>query len=407
MSATFEGHRVLFVDDAVDLLDGLRNGLRRERHGWRMRFAQGGEQALRMLAEEPADVVVSDMRMPGMEGLELLRCVQERWPASMRVILSGQADLATVIAASAVAHQYLAKPCDLGVLRGVVRHGFETRARIASAELRQVLGGVRSLPLDPAVGERLRAGLSGEPIDLRALAAEAENDAAVASRLLQFANSPYCDLPSRVLSVEGAVRFLGPQTVGQLLRTLEPVAGRDDGRPCPGDAIPIRRARLAARLTRRIAPGHPDGAAAFVAALLHAVGECVLVTRMTARWEELSRVARETSRPVEEVERERLGVDHHRMGSYLLALWGFPGEVVEVVDRVGGCADDAGQPSELLQLVRCAVGLAAEALGGEGSPAPEDAAAAAGAAGSRLDEWRRMAAEEARQLATASPTRPS
>lgn len=401
MTADAPSRRILFVDDAVDLLDGLRNGLRGERRQWRMRFADGGEAALRLLEEEPADVVVTDMRMPVMDGLELLRRVRQRWPDTMRVVLSGQADLTTVIQASAVAHQYLAKPCDLSVLRGVVQRGFQVLDRLPVPALRRALGGLGSLPLGPSASRALGEALAADDVDLRALAPLAEADAGVTARLLQFANSPYCGLAQQVLSVEAALVYLGTSTVRQLVATLEPFVG-PEAPPVPS-AHPnlVRHALLAARLTRRIAPGHPCGDAAYAAALLHQAGELVLMARMPERWAEVHQAAVQTGRHREAVEAERLGADHSRMGAYILGLWGLPAEVVDAVDRLHGHAEDAAPPSETLALVRQGAWLAQEVSGHPNPLTPEETEALARSAGDRLAEWRALATEEAAGLGMA------
>jgi DNA-binding NtrC family response regulator len=88
--------RILFVDDEPHLLDGLRRALRPIRREWNTAFAGGGEEALVVLAREPFDVIVTDMRMPGMDGAALLHEVVERYPNMLRLVLSGQSDLESV-----------------------------------------------------------------------------------------------------------------------------------------------------------------------------------------------------------------------------------------------------------------------------------------------------------------------
>jgi len=63
---------ILFVDDEPVLLDGLRRSLRSMRNEWSITFAGSGEEALKVLEKAPFDVVVSDMRMPKMDGAQLL-----------------------------------------------------------------------------------------------------------------------------------------------------------------------------------------------------------------------------------------------------------------------------------------------------------------------------------------------
>ena len=64
------------------------------------------------MAEERFDVVVSDMRMPGMDGAELLKIIQEKYPHTIRIMLTGQADEESILRTVGVVHQFLAKPCD-------------------------------------------------------------------------------------------------------------------------------------------------------------------------------------------------------------------------------------------------------------------------------------------------------
>jgi DNA-binding NtrC family response regulator len=114
--------RILFVDDDHLLLQALRRALHGQRHQWQMQFALGAEAALAALAAQPFDVVVSDMRMPGMDGVQLLSIVGVKYPSSRRVILSGYADPDVLDRAREVAHAHLAKPCDLDVLTAAIEN---------------------------------------------------------------------------------------------------------------------------------------------------------------------------------------------------------------------------------------------------------------------------------------------
>ena len=99
--------RILFVDDETSILDGLKRMLRPLRQEWGMSFAPGAEAALALLDATPFDVIVTDMRMPGMDGATLLEIVREKHPSVLRIILSGYTELQASLRAVPVAHQFL------------------------------------------------------------------------------------------------------------------------------------------------------------------------------------------------------------------------------------------------------------------------------------------------------------
>ena len=102
---------IIFVDDDLNVLRGLRRRIISRRPNWTLRFYESAELALIGLEEHPADVVISDMRMPSMDGAEFLRIVAKRWPQTSRILLSGYADETAIQNGAAATHHFLAKPC--------------------------------------------------------------------------------------------------------------------------------------------------------------------------------------------------------------------------------------------------------------------------------------------------------
>jgi DNA-binding NtrC family response regulator len=111
---------VLFVDDEERVLDALRDALRSQRRGWRMRFAPGAREALRLLDEHPVDVIVADLRMPGMNGADLLAAIAEHHPQAVGIVLSGYGEDPISDRAAALAHAVLDKPCPPERLRAAI-----------------------------------------------------------------------------------------------------------------------------------------------------------------------------------------------------------------------------------------------------------------------------------------------
>ncbi|MCK5945067.1 MAG: response regulator, partial [Planctomycetes bacterium] len=103
---------VYFVDDERSILDGLRRSLRALRKNWQFEFHDGGQKALDRMQEVKPDVVVSDMRMPGMDGAEFLTRVRREYPDTIRLVLSGYAEFDAISRVMRSAHQVMSKPCE-------------------------------------------------------------------------------------------------------------------------------------------------------------------------------------------------------------------------------------------------------------------------------------------------------
>ncbi len=122
--------RILFVDDESRVLSGLRRQLFARRGEWDMGFVESGPAALEDLGARPADALVSDMRMPGMDGAQLLACVAQKHPRVLRLVLSGHADPDRVQVARSCAHRYLHKPCTPETLQSEITRGLAVRSTL-------------------------------------------------------------------------------------------------------------------------------------------------------------------------------------------------------------------------------------------------------------------------------------
>lgn len=141
--------RVIFVDDDASLLDGLRGRLHGLRSRWQMVFVEGGARAITEMEQCAADVIVSDIRMPGMDGVELLETVRERWPDAIRIILSGYGEEQQSARLLSVVHQCLNKPCEAQQIEQVVGRCMELRDVLREPRLRAVVGRIAHLPAMP------------------------------------------------------------------------------------------------------------------------------------------------------------------------------------------------------------------------------------------------------------------
>lgn len=322
--------RILFVDDEAPVLDALKDLLRKYRGTWDMSFVTSGAEALAILGEAPVDVVVSDMRMPGMDGTALLSEVKARYPATARLVLSGHADRETVVRALPVVQQYLSKPCDSDVLRKAIDRTCALQARLHDPAMRTLVGRLGTLPSVPRIYQELTALLARDDVSLARIAAVVEQDPAMVAKMLQLVNSAYFGLARRITSIEQAASYLGLQLVKSLALTAH-VFGATAPTPAGFRIEHLQRTALStARVAARLA-AKGDAEDAFAAGVMCDVGQMVLASALPDQFALALTSAVAEGRPLHEVEPAAYGVTHADVGAYLLGVWGLPLQVVEAV----------------------------------------------------------------------------
>lgn len=323
--------RVLFVDDEERVLSGLRRMLRPYRSNWEMAFVDSGKAALDEMALRPFDVVVSDVRMPGMDGVELLEAVAERHPGVIRIILSGHANEDSTRRATGVAHQYLAKPCSAEQLRDTVQRSAGIRATLSDPELIRAVAATKTLPSAPTLYHELTVELRSEDPSLRAVTDIVSRDPAMSAKILQMVNSAFFGLRRRVSDVHQAVTLLGTDTIASLALSVHIFATAKVPAALAGhtEAIWARSLRVATTAKTLMANAGVDpleADEAFLGGLLHDCGKLVLITNFADAYASLVEGGVDC-----QVESARFGVDHAAIGAHLLGMWGLPDTIVEAV----------------------------------------------------------------------------
>jgi HD-like signal output (HDOD) protein len=385
---------VLFVDDEQHVLDGLRDMLRKQRKHWQMAFALGGQAAIEELKKAPFDVVVSDMRMPGIDGATLLSHVKEHYPASARIILSGHAEREAVVRALPVAHQFLSKPCDAGLLKIVVERACELQTLLQNENIRQVIGKLDKLPSVPKTYWELTEAAARHDVVVDDLAGIVERDPAMTVKVLQLVNSGYFGLPQRITSIRHAAGYLGTELLKALALTAH-AFGTTEVPTIEGFSLEQlqRRSLQCARLAKKIATTVADANDAFTAAMVLDIGQIVLSVGVPEVFTKALQAARKEKRPVHLFEREMLGVTHAEVGAYLLGFWGLPLSIVEAVAYHHSPGLLAEGPSRVLGAVHIADALISEHAKGGAAPSEMldlDFVTRAGFS-ERLDDFAKMA----------------
>jgi HD-like signal output (HDOD) protein len=328
--------RILFVDDDPLVLDGLRRVLRPMGSEWDMAFVESGEKALEIMGQLPFDVVIADMRMPGMNGAQLLAEVWKRFPKTVRLILSGHADPDLILECVGTAHQYLAKPCQATDLKAAISRASGLEESLRDESLRHLVSRLDRVPSIPAIYTEMVEKLQDPDVGADEIGQIVAKDLAMSAKILKLVNSAFFGLGREVSSATDAVTYLGLDTIKSLVLSIHAFS-QFDGTKLGGFSIDAlwAHSQRTAEVAREIAQTEDAGPKvmdeAFVAGLLHDVGKLVLASNFLADYDRVLEAGSGRTAALLEAEQQTFGANHAEIGGYLLGLWGLPVPVVEAI----------------------------------------------------------------------------
>ncbi len=318
------------------MLRVLKMGMRTMVAAWDMDFAASGEEALTLIEAKVFDVVVTDMRMPGINGAQLLNHVLRRHPHCVRIVLSGYSDLSEVVNCVGLTHQFLEKPCGLDDLKDCLKRVTNVKTRLANNRINELAGSLKNLPSLPEIYLEIAAALESPNATAQRIAEIATKDPAITAKLLQLCNSAFFGFSQKVYSVTEAVQLLGVGVI-QSLAMAVPIFSSFSRARCPSFPIDqiwehsIQTGALGRRISREYLEDSYMAEQAFCAGILHDVGKIILADGLPAEYAAVLKEAAETRTPLLDIERKHFQATHAEAGAYLLALWGLPIPLVEAV----------------------------------------------------------------------------
>ncbi len=330
--------RVLFVDDEPNVLRGLKRMLHKMREEWEMEFASGGKDALELLKSKPFDAVVSDMRMPEMNGAELLNEIKNNFPEAVRFILSGHSDSDLIMQSIGCTHQYLAKPCDPTQLVTSLNNSFALRSLLSREELLVQLSKISTLPTLPDTYKDLLAALSDENSSLDTVAKIVSRDVGMTATILHMVNSAFFGLPRQVESPQRAVSLLGLETIRSLVM-MAGVFAQLKIEPLRGMTIEsvyshcLEVGVVAQKIARILELDKRTVDAAFMAGTMHDIGKAIMLVHLRTELEQAVEVSEAEDMTIYQAEMAVHDISHAEIGAYLLSIWGEPDSIVEAVAR--------------------------------------------------------------------------
>jgi HD-like signal output (HDOD) protein/ActR/RegA family two-component response regulator len=330
-----EKKKIIFVDDEPNILDGLRRMLRSLRADFDMYFAAGGREALEIMAKERFAVVISDMRMPGMDGAQFLETVQKEYPHTIRIMLTGQADESSILRTIGVVHQFLAKPCDPELLKTVLAQTGALQNILSDGRLKDLVSRIGTLPSLPTVYTKLQKAIASPDVEISEVVAIIEQDIAMSAKVMQLVNSAFFGIYKKVESPGRAVKLLGLETVKVLVLGIEIFSQVK----IPKNILNIDTLWSHSLTVGKIAKAIAANETAdndlinntFLAGILHDIGKLILVSELPEQYRQVIDLARAKKIVLTTAEQTIFGAEQGAVGAYLAGLWGFSRPIVEAV----------------------------------------------------------------------------
>jgi len=328
--------RILFVDDERPIIDGYKAALRKKRKQWDMLFASSGEEALVIMEQQPVQVLVSDVRMPGMDGEALLNAVQQRWPGTLRMVLSGYYDDETSIRLVKATHRFLAKPCNPNTLKDSIERLLKLDSVLTNDRLRKLIVSLDSLPALPSIYVRVLKELDDEVPSLDRIGEIVELDPGISVTLLKVVNSAFFGLFNTVTSPTRAIALLGTDTLKALVLTAA-LLERYTNSFFAGFSLEqlgehcFRVGNLAKIIASVETEDKDFLEKCFLAGFMHDLGKLMLAETYWEGYRPVIESVQQDNLILFEEERNKIGVSHAELGAYLLGIWGIDDEVVEAV----------------------------------------------------------------------------
>lgn len=322
---------MLLVDEDADILNEFRQIFAPLGH--LILTAESGERGLEILAQKPVELVISDMRMPGMNGHQFLKQVRSLYPTTMRAILSVFSEGNDVMTClrDGTARLHILKPWEKARLVEEIEKLLQLGEMFSRRQLLEVFNNLKDLPAMPEVYGRLCAMIEKEA-GVDEISRTVEQDLAVAAKILQVANSVYYNMSTG--SVRQAIVYMGLtnlKTIVLGLSVMKQLDGLHGG--FFSKEVLWDHADRVNRLTHIIferCMGRKMKDNEATAGLLHDIGRILLIKDYFQPYAGVCRsVFQNKNSTFRDTERSLMGISHDEVGGFLLHWWSLPHPIVE------------------------------------------------------------------------------
>lgn len=326
--------RILLVDDEPSVLNAMRRMLHIMKNEWKIYTVVSGEQALNSLNSGEFDMIITDMKMPGMNGAELLQKVKEQHPSVIRIVLSGYSDNDLILKSSNFAHQFLAKPLEAETLKEKIELIYTLQSHLNNKEIANLVNGIKNLPTLPSVYLQIEEEIRKPDSSLKVIEHIISKDIVMTTKILQVVNSAYFGLPQIIINPLQALNFLGIDILKSLVLVVHLFSVEKDSQYLNEQIALLSEnsfkvAELSKRIALKLSTNMKFVEEVFTGALLHNIGKLV-IWQLDDYFAKIEREIKKNSVSDYEAEYNVFNTSHAEIGAYLLGIWGLPTSLIEI-----------------------------------------------------------------------------
>lgn len=303
---------------------------------WVIEIVISGEEALDLMSKSSFDVLVSDISLQGMDGVELLGAVSERYPKTVRIIHAKLSDPETVLKSTMIVHQFLAKPCCAETMKNTIERTCKLRDLLKNETLKKIAAGTKNLPSLPALYNSIVSEMQSSEPSLKKVGHFISQDVSMSAKILQLVNSAFFALPRKITNPQQASVFVGIESLKALVLSIHVFSSfTEDAELCDFSLTKMwKHCLITGGLARDIARAENASAKvveeAMIAGMLHDIGKLILL-KVPQQYNKVIQLVKTTGCDSTEAEYNTLKTSHAELGAYLLGLWGLPANIAESV----------------------------------------------------------------------------
>jgi putative nucleotidyltransferase with HDIG domain len=330
--------RLLFVDDEPVLRELYLSLGQNLGHGHDVHTAASGSEALKLLSQNSFDVIISDLAMPEMDGIEFLNEVMQDYPESARIVVSGFADRLKIAECLTIGHRFFSKPLNFQILAALIKRICKYSYLVNDERIRRMVCGNAALPTPPETYLRLAETLNSPYADLDDVGKIVEEDPGLSTKLLHIVNSAQFGISRQIVTPAEAVQILGLEVLKALMLGVK-VFSFYEKNPFIGTTFKdlwshsLKVAVGARKLAAMEKLSNQACEESFLAGLLHDIGKLILAANAETQYRLVLDLSKKALLPLHQAEIGIFGCTHSQIGAYLLALWGVPDSVIRAIEH--------------------------------------------------------------------------